>query len=246
MRTLFKSPSYWLMLGVIAAISAFVGSINRERNFYRAETAAAHQNEQALYMVASDLETEVAAARLQSLPADAAKWHTSLILQPDWETRPAEKQAVQALNTEPHLKAFKAQTNFHLLKTDSPVYAKNFSAECPLTPCLLITRADGTVIYKESGSQLGKSPRRLYGAIQAEMKRHCPDGRCLPPLKFPDQSESEEPVREAIPDTVEPPKEPPISQEMGFLVILAVMVGTFVLVKMFENKKRFTQGAAGN
>src|SRR5579862_9137293 len=123
------------------------------------------------------LETELSCVRLEKLPDDAAQWHTSLIVQPDWQTREAEKLAVAALDREPHLKAIKARTHFHLLKTDDAVYRKGFAKECPLTPCLLITRADGSVIYKESGSQLGKKPRALYCAISAEIRRHCPDGR---------------------------------------------------------------------
>jgi hypothetical protein len=151
------------------------------------------------------MESDLVRERLRHLPQDATQWHTSLIVQPDWKDRPAEARAKRVLESEPHLAALKAQTKFHLLTTDDAIYRRDFSRECPLTPCLLITRANGDVIYKESGAQLGRDPRKLYCAVQAEWKRHCPDGKCIPPLRFPDQKPDEAPLHEQIPDTHQDP-----------------------------------------
>ena len=150
------------------------------------------------------LESDLCRERLQNLPQDAADWHLSLILQPDWQTRPAEKAAYAAVDRDPHLKAMKAKVKWHLLTTDDPIYRRDFAAQCPVTPCLLLTRADGTVIYKESGTQLGAAPRALYRAVEKGIRRHCPDGICIPPLRFPDATPigpKEKPEAEPVPDT---------------------------------------------
>src|SRR4029077_20491618 len=58
------------------------------------------------------------------------------------------------------------------------------------TPCLIVERANGEVVYRESGPQLGTNSRALTRAIQKEIERHCPDGRCLPLHPVPGEDDN--------------------------------------------------------
>jgi len=142
--------------------------------------------------------TPVAGAeeRVIDLPEDGNQWHTILILRAGWQGLPAERRAEAMFHTEPLLVSLRHQTHWHLITTDQAECAK-FRALVDATPCLIVERANGEVVYRESGSDLGKHPHALTHAIRKEIERHCPDGRCLPlhpvPLKE-DESPGEIPA----------------------------------------------------
>jgi hypothetical protein len=126
--------------------------------------------------------------RVLDLPEDGNQWHTSLFVRPDWRGLPAERRAEAMFHSEPLLASLKAQTHWHLTTTDAPEFDK-FRALVTATPCLLLQRANGEVVYRESGPELGHEPHSLTHAIRKEIQRHCPDGRCLPlhPRPGPDE-----------------------------------------------------------
>jgi hypothetical protein len=123
--------------------------------------------------------------RVLDLPEDGHTWHTILILRPEWRSLPAERRAEAMFHTEPLLASLRHQTHWHLMTTDQAEFQK-FRALVNATPCLLVERANGEVVYRESGPELARRPHALTHAIRREIERHCPDGRCLPLHPLPD------------------------------------------------------------
>ncbi|MGQ0636457.1 MAG: hypothetical protein ACT4QC_17735 [Planctomycetaceae bacterium] len=117
--------------------------------------------------------------RILDLPEDGDTWHTILFLRPDWRSNSAERRAHTIFFTEAGLSSLRQQTHWHVITTDQPEF-QAFRSLVTVTPCLLVERANGEVIYRESGLQLGQNNDGLRRAIRREVERHCPDGRCLP------------------------------------------------------------------
>jgi hypothetical protein len=133
--------------------------------------------------------------RVIELPEDGHTWHTILILRADWQSRRDERRAESMFHSEPLLVSLKRQTHWHLITADQPEFQK-FRPLVDATPCLIVERSNGEVVYRESGPQLGRQAHALTRAIRREIERHCPDGRCLPlhpvpspeaPLEEPDE-----------------------------------------------------------
>ncbi len=144
-----------------------------------------------------DIERCLAAEeRVIDLPEDGSQWHTILLLCADWRNRPAERRAEAMFHSEPLLVSLKHQTHWHLITSDEQEFEK-FRALVDVTPCLIVERANGQVVYRESGPALGRAPHALTHAIRREIERHCPDGRCLPLHPVP--GKDEEPPADEIP-----------------------------------------------
>jgi len=138
--------------------------------------------------------------RVIDLPEDGQTWHTILILRPEWKTLPAERRAEAMFHSEPLLVSLKHQTHWHLITTDQAEFVK-FRPLLSTTPCLIVERANGEVVYRESGPELGKHPHDLTHAIRREIERHCPDGRCLPLHPVPHRDE-ERPNDDEVPSVL--------------------------------------------
>jgi hypothetical protein len=158
--------------------------------------------------------------RVIDLPEDGNQWHTILILRAGWQNLPAERKAEAMFHSEPLLVSLKHQTHWHLITTDQTECAK-FSALVDATPCLIVERANGQVVYRESGPDLGKRPHALTHAIRKEIQRHCPDGRCLPLHPVP--GKDEEPPRDEIPAVLR--ESPPPADRKASLVPLVAVAG---------------------
>ncbi len=167
----------------------------------------------------SALESDVALARAEvargaeerviDLPEDGCQWHTILILSQGWQGRPAERRAEAMFHAEPLLVSLKHQTHWHVITTDQPEFRK-FRALVDVTPCLIVERANGEVVYRESGPALGRHPYLLTRAIRKEIQRHCPDGRCLPlhPVPGPDETPSHDEIPAVLREEAPPAQKP--------------------------------------
>ena len=194
------------------------------------------------------LETEVALTRAAAtaasvqervidLPEDGNQWHTILILCPDWQGRPAERRAEAMFHSEPLLVSLKHQTHWHLITADQPEFRK-FRALVDVTPCLIVERANGEVVYRESGPELGRHPHLLTHAIRKEIQRHCPDGRCLPLHPVPGQDETE--PHDEVPAVLR--EEGPGTKQRGNPLAAVVIAGLGALLG-FACKFRAATGA---
>jgi hypothetical protein len=154
--------------------------------------------------------------RVIDLPEDGNQWHTILILRAGWQNLPAERRAEAMFHAEPLLVSLRHQTHWHLITTDQAECAK-FRALVNATPCLIVERANGEVVYRESGPDLGKHPHALTLAIRKEIERHCPDGRCLPLHPLPGKDESPEEIPAVLRET------PPPAEKKANLVPLAAI-----------------------
>ena len=157
--------------------------------------------------------------RVIDLPEDGNQWHTILILRAGWQGLPAERKTEAMFHTEPQLVSLRHQTHWHLITTDQAECAK-FRALVDATPCLIVERANGEVVYRESGPDLGKHPHALTHAIRKEIERHCPDGRCLPLHPVPGK---EEEPRDEIPAVLR--ETPAPAEKKANLVPLAAVAG---------------------
>lgn len=159
--------------------------------------------------------------RVIDLPEDGQTWHTILLLRPEWKTISAERKAEAMFHSEPLLVSLKHQTHWHLITTDQAEFVK-FRPLVATTPCLLVERANGEVVYRESGPELGKHPHDLTHAIRREIQRHCPDGRCLPLHPVP-RKDGERPNDDEIPSVLR--EGPPLHDRKGtglFAVLTAL------------------------
>jgi hypothetical protein len=157
--------------------------------------------------------------RVINLPEDGNQWHTILILRAGWQGLPSERKAEAMFHTEPLMVSLRHQTHWHLITTDQAECAK-FRALVDATPCLIVERANGEVVYRESGPDLGKHPQALTRAIRKEIERHCPDGRCLPLHPVPGkEDESPEEIPTVLRETPAP------AEKKANLVPLAAVAG---------------------
>lgn len=122
-------------------------------------------------------------AKIVELPEDGQVWFTSLFVHDDWKNRPADRRLVADFDAIAPLQSLKAQTHFHVYTASDPNYRERFARDVNVLPCVLIQRANGEIVYKESGANVGCQPDGLARSIQAGIRRHCPDGKCgpLPP-----------------------------------------------------------------
>lgn len=174
--------------------------------------------------------------RVIDLPEDGYQWHTILIVNPGWQGRPAERRAEAMFHAEPLLVSLKHQTHWHLITTDQPEFRK-FRALVDATPCLIVERANGEVVYRESGPELGRHPHLLTHAIRKEIERHCPDGRCLPLHPVPGQDEPQ--PHEEIPAVLR--EEPPAAKNRANPLPAVFVVGLGALAG-FARKFRAAMG----
>lgn len=164
----------------------------------------------------------LAEAHVIDLPEDGHNWHTILVLRPDWRASAAETKAESMFHSEPLLVSLKHQTHWHLITTDQAEF-QPFRPLVSATPCLIVERANGEVVFRESGPELGKQPHALTHAIRREIERHCPDGRCLPLHPVPDhRQERDEPSE--IPAVLREPT-PPHEKKLPLGTILSAIAG---------------------
>ncbi|MBI3866820.1 MAG: hypothetical protein HY290_33490 [Planctomycetia bacterium] len=159
--------------------------------------------------------------RVLDLPEDGNAWHTILIVRPEWRSIAAERKAEAMFHSEPLLISLKHQTHWHLITTDQAEFAK-FRTLVAATPCLIVERANGEVVYRESGPELGKHPHNLTHVLRREIERHCPDGRCLPLHPVPNKDEPRQ--DDEVPAVLrEDPK--PAGPKAGGLVAVLTALG---------------------
>lgn len=160
--------------------------------------------------------------RILDLPEDGNAWHTILILRPEWRSVAAERRAEAMFHSEPLLVSLKHQTHWHLITVDQAEFQK-FRPLVAATPCLIVERANGEVVYRESGPELGKHPHQLTHALRREVERHCPDGRCLPLHPVPDKNEPRRDEEEIPAILRDEPHRPGSKQGTGLAVLIAVV-----------------------
>jgi len=161
--------------------------------------------------------------RVVDLPEDGNQWHTVLLLKQDWANSRAERRAESLFHSEPFFMSLKSQTHYHCYTEGTKEFEK-FRPIVDATPCLLIERANGEVVYRESGPKLGKKPRDLTRAIHKEIQRHCPDGHCLPIHPVPNET----PPANEIP-TVLQDEPAPVEHKIPAGMAFAIPVGVGAL-----------------
>lgn len=220
-----RSGKLLLALPLLIFGIVLIGSLARETRDHRDELdQLRHDLSELAWAMKTPSPFPQAEERIIDLPEDGNTWHTILFLQADWKSRPAERKAHTIWFTEPGLISLREQTHWHVITTDQAEFQK-FRPLVDATPCLLIERANGEVIYRESGPQLGKNNDGLRRAIRCEVQRHCPDGRCLPIHPVPGP-ENEKPLETEIPAILNP--EPRKGNPAGtlFVTLAGLAAGT--------------------
>lgn len=224
-----KRCACWILLlfvsslGIVQSLRAI--SLRQELAAEKAAAAAAAR----LWRVESlrgEIKTLQVRERVIDLPEDGHTWHTILFLSPDWRQRQPERKAHTIFYSEPGLASLRLQTHWHLITTDQPEFRK-FRPLVSAVPCLLLERANGEVIYRESGPQLGRNNDGLRKAIKREIERHCPDGRCLPlhPVPTPDEPALPDEVPAVLREEPEPEKKPERDSLLGAAIAALLGIG---------------------
>jgi hypothetical protein len=230
MRRFFSATGKCIVSGIVTAFIGCVGFliISGVDQFGQAwasmtvRIARLEQHQDGSHFRLVELERQVAAEeRVLDLPEDANQWHTILILRSGWQNVLAERKAEAMFHSEPLLASLKHQTHWHLFTTDQPEYQK-FRGLVEATPCLILERANGEVVYLESGPALGKTPRALTHMIRKQIQRHCPRNRCLPLQPVPGKDEPP-PQENEIPSVLR--EEPALADKKTNLAPLAFAAG---------------------
>jgi hypothetical protein len=228
MHTFFSAAGKGVVAGGLTALVVFVGFmlISAVGEFSQAwasmtvRIARLEQHEDGSHSRVAELERQVAAEeRVLDLPEDANQWHTILILRAGWQNVLAERNAEAMFHSEPLLVSLKHQTHWHLFTTDQAEYQK-FRGLVEATPCLIVERANGEVVYLESGPDLGKKPHDLTHLIRKAIQRHCPRNRCLPLQPVPGKDEPP-PKENEIPSVLR--EEPPPADKKNNLAPLVLV-----------------------
>lgn len=185
-----------MLVTVVVVLAAGMAAWNAARVCRAYDEKILHLESAVAVTYAAALERQTVQERVIDLPEDGNQWHTILIVCPDWKSRPAERRAEAMFHSDPLLASLQHQTHWHLITTDQPEFCK-FRPLVDATPCLIVERANGEVVYRESGPELGRNSHGLTRAIRREIERHCPDGRCLP--LYPVPREDGNPSRDEIP-----------------------------------------------
>jgi hypothetical protein len=232
MRRFFSAARTGTISGAVTALLGCVGLfvISGVDEFSQAwasmtvRVARLEGHEVGAHSRVAQLEQEAAAGaeeRVLDLPEDGNQWHTILVLRPGWQNVPAERNAEAMFHSEPLLVSLKHQTHWHLFTTDQAEYQK-FRGLVEATPCLIVERANGEVVYLESGPDLGKKPHALTHLIRKEIQRHCPRNRCLPLQPVPGKDEPP-PKENEIPAVLR--EEPAPAEKKANLAPLALVAG---------------------
>lgn len=208
-----------VILAVFGAIGMAVFLQQRQAGDYEQRSRELEAAIAATYVASLEQSAE---ARVIDLPEDGNQWHTILVLQADWRSRAAERRIEAMFHAEPFLASLKHQTHWHLITVDQPEF-KKFRPLVDCTPCLIVERANGEVIYRESGPELGRHPHGLARAIRKQVQRHCPDGKCLPlhPVPGPNEPAPNEEIPAVIREQKEEPQKPKHSAA-PFIVLMAL------------------------
>ena len=230
MRRFFSAAGKCIVSGAVTAFIGCVGFliISGVDQFSQAwasmtvRVARLEQHQDGSHCRLVELERQAAAEeRVLDLPEDANQWHTILILRSGWQNVLAERKAEAIFHSEPLLVSLKHQTHWHLFTTDQPEYQK-FRRLVEATPCLIVERANGEVVYLESGPDLGKTPHALAHLIRKEIQRHCPRNRCLPLQPVPGKDEPP-PKENEIPSVLR--EDPALADKKTNLAPLALVAG---------------------
>lgn len=224
-RALASATVVALVAGAALALAQELDRYGREWSAFTIRLAQLEQVQAGSFDRVVELERQsLAEERVLDLPEDANQWHTILILRPNWQSLPAERKAEALFHSDAQLVSLKHQTHWHLITTGQQEFQK-FSPLVDVTPCLIVERANGQVVYRESGPRLGSNPHGLTQSIRKEIERHCPDRHCLPVHPVPDKDEP--PPKDEIPAVLQ--QETPETQKPN-LVPLAVVSGLGALL----------------
>lgn len=185
------------------------------------------------------------AEQVIDLPQDGGRYYTSIFLNeasniPGW------------FQSDARLATLKAQTQFNVVQTSDPQFAERYGKAVTEFPCVAITKADGSLIFKASGKNLPNNSADLVAMIRAAAavktqnagpERYCqPDTghescRCRPkpaPVVQPTP-----PVDEKVPDLLggemaEAEAEPRLPVWLG--VMLGVAGAGFAIVPQIMKK----------
>jgi hypothetical protein len=230
MRRYFSAAGKGLVPGAVTALIGLTAlftiiSVDDLSQAWAAMTvrvARLEQHEDGTHSRVAELERQaVVEERVLDLPEDGNQWHTILFLRPGWQNVPVERNAEAMFHSEPLLVSLKHQTHWHLFTTDQAEYQK-FKPLIESTPCIIVERANGEVVYRESGPDLGKKPSALTRLIRKEIERHCPRNRCLPLQPVPGKEEPP-PKENEIPAVLR--EEPPPVDKKANLAPMFVVAG---------------------
>lgn len=119
--------------------------------------------------------------RVLQLPEDADQWHTSLLLNDDWQQRPLDRSLFEAFQNDPRLLRLVAQTKYHTYHRSNPYYQQVLARAVPELPAVLVQRGDGSTVFKSSGVRLAEDLSDLGRSIALTIEQKCPGPACPAP-----------------------------------------------------------------
>lgn len=170
-----------------------------------------------------------------ALPDDSANLYTTLFVQPDWRIRPNEVSA-RGLFTQTEVgRDLAAHTHLRIWSVDQ-AEAKPYYKFVTMTPCLLIQKPTGEIVYRECNPTLAKFPHGLRHQIvkTVRQERHghqpiCPGPNCEPPSREQPLPSNEVVLNREPPAVAPPAKEEKKSAVPALLIAGAVAAVTYVV-----------------
>lgn len=175
--------------------------------------------------------------QIVELPQDAGKWYLSIVGD---AKDPQYHQLVHWFDTNSDLRQLRQQTHYHAVTTDSPLY-ELYRPHTRSLPCVRLQRADGSLVYQQTGQSIPQSAKALTDSIgerisqarqagQGVFDRMCPGGKCFR-KRQPTPAPKPEPEEKSI--LVDPPANPiehvgPPDTPASHGLPTAAIVGTIV------------------
>lgn len=100
------------------------------------------------------------ADQIITLPEDGSRYYTSVFLN-------GESAIPGWFQTDSRLATLKRQTHFNVMQTSDPQFVERYGKAVTEFPCIALTKADGTVVFKASGKNVPNRPADLVAMIRA-------------------------------------------------------------------------------
>jgi hypothetical protein len=150
----------------------------------------------------------LAEERVVNLPQDAGKWYISVVGD---ATNTRYNEVLGWFDSDASLKNLRSQVHYCPVTTNTAIYKERYQPNIKGLPTVRMQKADGTVVYEASGTNLPMTAGGLYGAMAEKAQtaqgirpllpwRRDMENRCRP-------GPQPKPQPTPVPDDVLPPND---------------------------------------
>jgi hypothetical protein len=176
----------------------------------------------------NDLPTVQASAeqRVVNLPEDGKAYYTSLFLAKNWQADPKSRELRAWFDTNITLASLKSQTHFNIVTPADPQWGSKYAQSVgPALPCVAVTDASGTLVYKASAKTLPATSNALaadvFQSVERRRRNRCPINEPTPVTPEPAIPDTTPALPDTSPAITTPPAEEHFPLWLGIILGIA-------------------------